>query len=389
MARRFTLGIEEEFQLVNRKTGQLCSGINSILEKGAPYFEERIKPELAQSMVELISDICPDITTARTDLYTMRTLLARLVNEDGLALISAGTHPSSSWADQETTEKERYAELEEEFQDIIRSNVIFGLHVHVGVEGKDLAIKLMNQVRTWLPQLLAISSNSPFWDGRYTGIKSYRSAVWKHMIRSGMPGILRSYAEFDQYVQDLVETGCIDNGKKIWWDIRPHPFFDTLEFRVCDMPATVEDTLALVALCQALIAKLTWCHEHNIDIPIFSRDYLEENKWRAMRYGLDAEVIDFTQRRRVSMREAISETLDFVGDVIDDLGSHHEMNYLRTLLSNPEGTGADRQIAVYKETGNLEKVVELLMEQTMKGIELDNTHSPERFLKFKRYVPVG
>src|SRR5207249_1003389 len=188
--------------------------------------------------------ICPDMVTARTGLYTMRTLLARLVNEEGLALISAGTHPSSSWQGQETTQKERYAELEEEFQDIIRSNVIFGLHVHVGVENKELAIKLMNQVRTWLPQLLAISTNSPFWDGRYTGIKSYRSAVWRHMIRSGMPGILHSYDEFDQYVQDLVETGCIDNGKKIWWDIRPHPFFDTLEFRICDMPATIEDTLA-------------------------------------------------------------------------------------------------------------------------------------------------
>jgi len=389
MARRFTLGIEEEFQLVNRKTGHLCSGINSILEKGTPYFEEQIKPELTQSTVELISDVCPDMATARTELYTKRSLLSRLVNEEGMALISAGTHPSSSWEDQDTTEKKRYAELEEEYQDIIRSNVIFGMHVHVGVEGKELAVKLMNQVRTWLPQLLAISTNSPFWDGRYTGIKSYRSAIWKRVPRSGMPVILNSYDDFDQYVQVLVEMGCIDNAKKIWWDIRPHPFFDTVEFRICDMPATVEDTLALVALCQALIAKLTWCHEHNVDIPIFPRDYIEENKWRAMRYGLDAEVIDFTQRRRLSMRDAISETLDFVADVIDDLGSHHEMNYLRALLSKPEGTGADRQIAIYKETGDLQKVVELLIEQTMKGIELDNTHSPERFLKFKQYQPVG
>src|SRR5256714_50060 len=365
MAARFTLGIEEEFQLVDRRTFHLCSCIKSVLEKGAPYCEEKIKPELTQSTVELISEICHDIATARKDLYTLRALMAKLADRDGLALVSAGTHPSSSWQDQDTTEKERYAELEEEFQDLIRSNVIFGMHVHVGVEDKELAIKLMNQARTWLPHLLAISTNSPFWNGRYTGIKSYRSALFKRIPRTGMPGILTSWNDFERYVQDLVEMGCIDNGKKIWWDIRPHPFFDTVEFRICDMPATVEDTLALVALCQALIAKLTWSHEHNVDIPIFPRDYIEENKWRAMRYGLDAEVIDFTQRRRLSMRDAISETLDFVADVIDDLGSHHEMNYLRALLSKPEGTGADRQIAIYKETGDLQKVVELLIEQTM------------------------
>ncbi|GAC1384780.1 MAG: carboxylate-amine ligase [Ktedonobacteraceae bacterium] len=388
MAKRFTLGIEEEFQLINRRTGQLCSCVNSILEKGAPYFEEQIKPELTQSTIELISDVCADIGVARTSLYTTRVLLARLVDNEGLALISAGTHPSSFWQDQETTEKERYAELEEEFQDIIRSNIIFGMHVHVGVEGKELAIKLMNQARTWLPHLLAISTNSPFWSSRYTGIKSYRSALWKRVTRSGMPGILASYKDFDQYVQDLVATGCIDNAKKIWWDMRPHPFFDTVEFRICDMPATIEDALALAALCQALIAKLTWCHDHNVDVPIFTRDYLEENKWRAMRYGLDAEVIDFAKRRRLSMRDAISETLDFVEDVVDDLGSRHEMNYLRALMSSPDGTGADRQIAVYKQTGDLQKVVELLMEQTMQGITLDAAALSHNFLKFKMYEPV-
>jgi glutamate---cysteine ligase / carboxylate-amine ligase len=385
MSGRFTLGIEEEFQLVDRQTLQLCSCVSSILEKGAPYLEEHIKPELTQSTIELISDICPDIATARRELFTLRILLTRLIQEEGMALISAGTHPSSSWKDQEVTEKERYAELEEEFQDIIRSNIIFGMHVHVGVEGKDLAVKLMNQVRTWLPHLLAISTNSPFWGGRNTGIKSYRSALWKRIHRSGMPGILASWNDFDQYVQVLVETGCIDNGKKIWWDIRPHPFFDTVEFRICDMPATIEDTLALAALCQALIAKLAWCHEHNKEVPVFPRDYLEENKWRAMRYGLDAEVIDFVKRRRVSMRDSISETLDFVDDVVDDLGSRQEMNYLRALMLIPNGTGADRQIAVYEQSGDIHKVVELLLEQTMQGITLDAADLSHDFLKFKMY----
>ena len=385
MAGRFTLGIEEEFQLVDRRTFQLCSCIKSVLEKGAPYFEEKIKPELTQSTVELISEICPDIATARKDLYTLRALMAKLADRDGLALVSAGTHPSSSWQDQDTTEKERYAELEEEFQDLIRSNVIFGMHVHVGVEDKELSIKLLNQVRTWLPHLLAISTNSPFWTGRYTGIKSYRSALFKRIPRSGMPGILTSLNDFERYVQDLVDMGCIDNGKKIWWDVRPHPFFDTVEFRVCDMPANIEDTLALAALCQALIAKLTWCHEHNVDVPVLTRDYLEENKWRAMRYGLDAEAIDFVKLRRLSMRDSINELLDFVEDVIDDLGSRHEMNYLRAMMVSPNGTGADRQVAIYEQTGDLNKVVELLMEQTMQGITLDAADLSHEFLKFKMY----
>ncbi|HLJ35401.1 MAG TPA: carboxylate-amine ligase [Ktedonobacteraceae bacterium] len=385
MPGRFTLGIEEEFQLVNRRTLQLSSGVNSVLEKGTPYLEEKIKPELTQSTIELISDICPDITAARTELYTLRALLARLVNEEGLALISAGTHPTSEWQDQETTDKERYTELEEEFQDVIRSNIIFGLHVHVGVDDKEQSVRLMNQARTWLPQLLALSTNSPFWHSRNTGIKSYRSALWRHVHRSGLPEIIESWSEFEQYVQTLVEMGCIDNGKKIWWDVRPHPFFDTIEFRVCDMPATIEDTLAIVAFCQALIAKLAWCDEHNVAIPILKRDYIEENKWRAMRYGLDAEVLDFVHHRRLSMREAINETLDFVDDMVDDLGSRQEITYLCALLANPDGTGADRQIAMYEQTHDIKKVVELLMEQTMQGITLDAADLSHQSLKFKMY----
>jgi len=385
MPELFTLGVEEEFQLVKRSTGELCSCVNSVLAKGAPYFEENIKPEMLQSMIELISDILPDVAAARTNLYAMRALLARVVDEEGLALISAGTHPTSSWLDQQRTEKERYEELEEEFQDVGRSILIFGLHVHVGVENKEMAVRLMNQARTWFPHLLALSANSPFWEGRYTGIKSYRSVVWKRFPRSGMPELIHSWSDYEDYVQSLVDTGCIDNAKKIWWDMRPHPFFDTVEFRICDMPATIEDTLALAALCQALIAKLTWCHEHNVDVPVLKRDYLEENKWRAMRYGLDAEAIDFVKLRRLSMRDSINELLDFVEDVVDDLGNRHEMNYLRALMVSPNGTGADRQVAVYEQTGDLNKVVELLMEQTMQGITLDAADLSHEFLKFKMY----
>ncbi len=386
MANRFSLGIEEEFQLVRRESGELCSCAQSVLSKGAPYLEEQIKPEMLQNTVELISNVFPDIGAARTELHTLRVLLSRLANEEGLALISGGTHPSSHWVDQERTDGQRYIDLEQEYQDIGRSIMIFGLHVHVGVEDKERAIRMMNQVRTWLPHLIAISSNSPFWQGRMTGIKSYRSVVWKRFPRSGMPELFEDRKHFDTYVQDLIDMGCIDNGKKIWWDIRPHPFFDTIEFRACDMPGTIDDTLAIAALCQAMVAKLTYLEERGKPTPVLKRDYIEENKWRAMRYGLDAEVVDFSQKRLVSMRDSIRELLDFVDEVVDDLGSRREMNYLRGLVDDAHGTGADYQIAFYEENGqDISKLNQFLIERTMRGVTLKDADLSNRFLQFKMY----
>lgn len=364
MSAQFTLGIEEEFQLVDRQTGQLCPHVLTILEKGAPFFGEKIKPEMLQSAVEIVTGICPDISSARRELRGLQQTLLGLLEEDGVGLISAGTHPCAFWYDQPSVPNPRYIELEEELQDIARSILIFGLHVHVGAENQEMAVLIMNQARNWIPQLLALSTNSPFWSNRFTGIKSYRSVVWRPFPRSGIPDVFPAWSDFDNYVQALIRTGCIDNGKKIWWDIRPHPFFNTVEFRMCDMPATFEDTIALTALCQALVAKLTWLHHHGMSVPALPRPLLEENKWRAMRYGLDGEVLDFTRNRRLSMRESIREMLDFVDDVLDDLGSRREIEYLRSLLEDERGTGADRQIEVYRRTGSIREVVRYLMEQT-------------------------
>ena len=368
MTSRFTIGIEEEFQMVDRQTGQLRPDIQTILEKGHAFFGEQIKPEMLQSTVELISDILPDIPTARHEMRDLRAQLAWLVGEEGLALVSAGTHPTASWQNELRSPYERYAQLEKEFQDVARSILIFGLHVHIGIESHELAVELMNQLRTWLPHLLAISANSPCWAGRLTGLKSYRSVVWKPFPRSGVPEVFPSACDYDAYVQALVQTGCIDDGKRIWWDIRPHPFFSTIEFRICDMPATFDDTIAIAALCQALVAKLTWLYKHGLRTPALSSHFVEENKWRVMHAGLDAEVLDFVRGRRLSMRESISELLDFVEDVIDDLGSRREIDYLRGLLEDPNGTGADRQVALYEQTGSMDAVIRLLMQQTMQGI---------------------
>ncbi|HLJ33715.1 MAG TPA: carboxylate-amine ligase [Ktedonobacteraceae bacterium] len=375
MPQRFTVGIEEEFQMVDRASGQLSAHINKLMEKGTPLFGEQIKPEMLQSTVEIISSVCPDIPTIRKEMHSLRMQLAQLLAEDGLALVSAGTHPGAIWMEQMTTPNPRYLELQEEFQDVARSVLIFGLHVHVGVENREVAVTLMNQLRTWLPHLLALSANSPFWSGRYTGLKSYRSVVWKRFPRSGLPDAYATWDDFHHYVQTLIDTSCIDNGKKIWWDIRPHPFFHTIEFRVFDMPATFDDVIAIAALCQALVAKLSWLHTHGMDAQIFPRCLLDENKWRTMRYGLDANIVDFAKNRTLSMRDSIHELLDFVDDVVDDAGTRNEMGYIRRLLADPRGTGADRQIAIYQQTGSVDAVIRYLMQQTMQGIAFENVVS--------------
>ncbi|HEY6539745.1 MAG TPA: carboxylate-amine ligase, partial [Ktedonobacteraceae bacterium] len=313
----------------------------------------------------------PNILAARLELQQTRARLLKLAEQEGLSLISAGTHPGGSWMEQLSTPDERYVELEEQLQDVCRSILIFGLHVHVGVENRELAISLMNQLRSWLPHLLALSTNSPFWTGRLTGIKSYRSVIWRPFPRSGVPEPYSSWSDYEHYVQSLISAGVIDNGKKIWWDIRPHPFFNTVEFRICDMPATLDDTLALAALCQALVAKLAWLHGRGLGMHILPRYYIEENKWQAMRYGLDGEIIDFVHGCSLPMRDAIGEMLDFVDDVLDDLGSRREINYLRMLLDDPRGTGADRQIATYRQTASIDAVIHYLIEQTALGVRVE------------------
>lgn len=371
MNSQFTLGIEEEFQMVDRNTGQLVSHIHTILDKGAPIFGKNIKAEKLQCFVELNTHICPNITTLRLDLQQKITALAQLLEEDGLAFIRAGTHPTAHWQDQRHTPMRRYEGVLEEYQDISRSTMVFGLHVHVGIGQHEMAIPLINQLRTWLPHLLALSSNSPFWAGRNSGIKSYRPIVLRTYPRTGIPHAFTSTAEFDSYVADLVSSGCIDNAKKIWWDIRPHPFFHTIEFRICDMPATIEDSIALAALCQALVAKLTWLYQHNMQTIVLPSHFIEENRWRAARYGLDAQFIDFGQNRCLSMRDSVSELLDFVDDVLDDLNTRHEIHYLRALLDDPRGTGSDRQLAIYQETNDTNAVTDYLLQRAMEGVTLD------------------
>jgi carboxylate-amine ligase len=364
----YTLGIEEEFQLVDRATGQLRQCAHSLVEKSGPLFGDRLKLELMQSTIELVSNVYTNIAEARTGTYRNRALLIQFLAEESLVPLSAGTHPEACWQDQKIADTPRYARNIQELQDVSRSFLVFGLHIHVGIKDKDLAIWLMNRLRTWLPHLLALSTNSPFWAGRFTGLKSYRGIVWKQRHRSGIPDIFASASDWYRHIAMLLETGCIDDGRSIWWDIRPHPFFETLEFRIFDMPATIEDTIALAALCQALVAKLVKCYKDGYDIAVLSRDWLEENKWRVLRYGLDAEIIDFVSGHQLTARDSIRELLAFINDVVDELGSRGEMEYLQNLLDSPYGTGADRQIALYQQTGDMQQVLRLLEEQCVRYI---------------------
>ena len=367
MVPTFTIGIEEEYQTVDPNTRDLRSHIHAeILEKGKLLLQERVKSELHQSVVEVGTSVCSNIKEAKTEVKKLRRDMVKLAKDNGLALASAATHPFADWRMQEISPDERYKNIVEDMQLVARANLIFGLHVHVGVEDRETAIHLMNHARYFVPHILALSTNSPFWLGMETGLKSYRCKVFDKFPRTNIPDYFPSWGEYDNFIKLLIKTNCIDNAKKIWWDIRPHPFFDTLEFRVCDIPMRMDETIALAALIQATVAKLYKLHAANQGFRLYRRALIMENKWRAARYGLDGKLIDFGKQKEVPVRDLIHEYLDFVDDVVDELGSREETEYIHEILDG--GSGADRQLQVYRETGDLKAVVDYIIEETEVGL---------------------
>jgi carboxylate-amine ligase len=238
--------------------------------------------------------------------------------------------------------------------------------VHVGIEDKSLAVHLTNSLRYFLPHFYALSTNSPFWEGRNTGFKSFRTKVFDKFPRTGIPGIFHTYSEYQHYLDILIKTNCIDNPKKIWWDIRIHPFFPTIEVRICDVPLTIQDTVCITALIQATVAKLHKLRMQNLNFMNYHRALINENKWRAARYGVEGKMIDFGIEEEVDAKYLIRELIDFVDDVVDDLGSRHEIEKIENILKN--GTGADRQLEVYNRNKDLVEVVDYITEQTIQGI---------------------
>ena len=363
----FSIGIEEEYQTVDPETRDLRSHIQAeILEKGKLLLQERVKAEMHQSVVEVGTGVCKNIKEAKAEVKMLRRDIIRLARENGLKLASVATHPFADWRVQEIHPDPRYKNIVEDMQLVARANLIFGLHVHIGIEDRETAIHMMNHARYFLPHLLALSTNSPFWLGMNTGLKSYRCKVFDKFPRTNIPDYFPSWGEYENFIKLLIKTNCIDNAKKIWWDIRPHPFFNTIEFRVCDIPMRADETIALAALIQATVAKLYKLHASNQGFRLYRRALLMENKWRAARYGMAGKLIDFGKQTEVPARDLILEYLDFVDDVADELDSREELNYVHTMLER--GSGADRQLRVYQETGDLKKVVDYIIDETETGL---------------------
>jgi len=363
----FTLGIEEEFQIVDPESRELKSHIQQILEDGKLILAENVKAEMHQSVVEMGTDVCYDINDARRQVTRLRRDLSGLAKKNNLRIAAAGTHPFSHWKDQKITVHPRYKNIVSDMQQVARANLIFGLHIHVGVNDREVAIHIMNAARYFLPHIFALSTNSPFWLGRNTGFKSYRSKVFDRFPRTGIPDYFSSVSEYDNYIKLLVKTNCIDNAKKIWWDIRVHPTFETLEFRICDVPMRIDETIALAALCQAVVAKLHRLIKQNLGFRLYRRALIAENKWRASRYGISGKLIDFGKQEEVETKALIDELLEFVDDMADDLNSRHELEYIRKICEY--GTGADRQLEIWEQSYDTKAVVDYIIDETHIGLD--------------------
>jgi carboxylate-amine ligase len=362
-----TLGIEEEYQIVDPISRDLRSYITQFLDGGRMTLREIIKPELLQSMVELGTPVCANVSAARREIARMRGAISQLAERNGLVIASAGTHPFASWMTQDITPHERYTGVVEDMQYLARQLLIFGMHVHVGIPDRELAIDTMNVLRYMMPHVLALSTSSPFWMGEVTGLKSFRSTLFEDFPRTGIPDEFESYASYERFVDTLVATGCIPDATKIWWDIRPHPRYPTLEFRVCDACTRIDEAVCMAAIFQALVAKHIKLARENMTFRPYRRALVEENKWRAVRYGLDGKLIDFGRGQQLSARDLVHELVEFVDDVVDELGSREAVHYAFTILEG--GSSADRQLAVFERTGSLEAVVDHLVAETAEGVD--------------------
>ncbi|GAB4159294.1 MAG: carboxylate-amine ligase [Candidatus Promineifilaceae bacterium] len=379
-----TLGVEEEYQIIDPETRNLHSYITEFLSQDKQRTSGlNLMPELMQSQVEVGSHICRNAREVRQELIRLRRAVCTLAAENGLQIAAASTHPFAKWEQQQITEGVRYKELLDDLQGVARRLLIFGMHVHVGfgptTEDKNLMIEIMNQARYFIPHLLALSTSSPFWQGNHTGLKSYRSVVFEMLPRTGIPHSFSSWSEYKEYESVLMKTGAFgkkDPVAKIWWDIRPHPRFDTLEFRITDICTTIDEAVCIASLFQAIVAKLVKLRQQNLSWRHYRHMYITENKWRAMRYGIDGKLIDFGIQEERPYHFLMEELLEILDDVVDELGSREEVNYIRTILKN--GTSADRQVRVYRQHGGdenkaeaLKAVVDNLVRETKLGLGLD------------------
>lgn len=376
-----TLGVEEEYQIIDPETRDLHAYISEFLsEDQRRPVKLNLKPELMQSQVEVGTHVCRNVKEVRQEVIRLRRSVIDIAAENGVQIAAASTHPFARWEEQPITEGVRYKELMDDMQGVARRLLIFGMHVHVGfghdLASKDLMIEIMNQARYFVPHLLALSTSSPFWHGRNTGLKSYRSVIFESLPRTGIPHSFISWGEYKNFERTLGKVGSFgkeDTRAKIWWDIRPHPIFDTLEFRIADICTTVDECVCIAALFQAICAKLLKLRRQNMSWRGYRHMHITENKWRAVRYGIHGELIDFGLEESVPFHFLMGELIDLLDDVVEELGSRQEIEHIRTILRN--GTSADRQLNVYRQHGGddnreeaLKAVVDHLVQETRQGV---------------------
>jgi carboxylate-amine ligase len=373
----FTIGIEEEYLVVDRQTRDLVkSPPPEMWDALGEVLGSQVTPEFLKAQIEVGTKVSANVGEARKDLAALRRDLSGVVEEYGAAIIASSTHPFAHWAHQETTEDPRYLRLAADYQHVARQLVICGMHVHVGIEDPHLRIDLMNQVRYMLPHLLALSTSSPFWDGRPTGLLAYRLVIFQNLPRTGLPQEFDSWSEYLRFVDILVEAGLIEDGTKLWWDIRPSSRYPTLEMRASDVCTRLDDAMTVAALYQCLLSYLYRLRRENLKFRIYPPMLIEENMWRAQRYGTDGSLVDFGKGKLVPMAELVEELLELVAQDAVELGVRDEVRHAREIVAS--GTSAHRQLVTYEaalaegadQHEALQAVVDELIVDTLHAIEV-------------------
>ncbi len=362
----FTIGVEEEYQIVHPETRALRQHAGRILPEASARVGDAVSNELYLSQIEIGTPVCRTLADVRAHLVRLRRALIAAAGRDGSRIAAAGTHPFSHWDAQALTPKPRYFDLAGDFRQLAREQIIFGCHVHVGIKDRDAAIAVMNRARPWLPTLLALSGNSPFWLGIDTGFSSYRSELFGRFPMSGIPHEFASRAEYDDLVAALVASGVIDDGSNIYWDARPSSHVETIEFRVADVCLTIDEAVLIAALCRALARICFEEHARGRPIERVRPELLRAAKFRASRDGLGGELIDVRARRLIPASEAVATLLEFLRPALEAAGEWDEVTSL-TSEALARGNGADRQRAAFGRAGKIEDVVDLILEETARG----------------------
>src|SRR5918994_373525 len=358
----FTVGVEEELMIIDAESLDLAQEIETILEEVPPQVTGTVKPELMQSVLEVATTPCPDLRTAGEQLRGLRQAVAQVAEGHGLMIGAAGTHPFARWEDQKIVERPRYQELVADLGYVARQELIFGTHVHVGMDGPDKAIYVADGVRRYLPLLLALSSNSPFWRGDETGMMSARTPVFRAFPRVGIPPHYGSWEIYSRRVELMMEAGAIDDYTYLWWDVRPHPNLGTVETRVFDQQTRLEHTVGLAALTAALAHRLSVLFDREEPMIEYPTELIDDNKVRAAVRGLDGQLISFRGGRQVEARDMVRRMLDELGEHAEELGCADELDGVSDLCDN--GTGSQRQLAIYDRNSDPRGLVREIAENT-------------------------